>query len=45
MKTAGGGRISVRTASTAEVPVREIYRALRLRLTPLPVRRSEQTEM
>ena len=41
MKTTSGGSISVRTASAPEVEHRDIYRALGLRLSPFPVRRSE----
>ena len=40
-----GSRIGIRTPSSPEVPVRDIYRALGLRLNPTPVRRSERAEM
>lgn len=42
MKTEKGTSISIRAASTPEVEHRDIYRALGLRLTPLPRRRSER---
>lgn len=45
MKTADGGRIAIRTPSNPEVPVRDIYRALGLRLNPVPVRRAERAQM
>lgn len=40
-----GSRIGIRTPSSPEVPVRDIYRALGLRINPIPVRRSERAEM
>ena len=42
MKTEKGTSISIRAASTPEVEQRDIYRALGLRLSPLPRRRSER---
>src|SRR5208337_3633235 len=42
MKTEKGTSISIRAASTPEVEHRDIYRALGLRLSPLPRRRSER---
>jgi len=45
MKSESDGTIGVRTPSSPEVPVRDIYRALRLRLNPIPVRRWERPEM
>jgi transposase len=45
MKTDTGSRIGIRTPSSPEVAVRDIYRALGLRLNPIPVRRSERAEM
>jgi len=45
MKTESGGKIAIRTPSSPEVPVRDIYRALGLRLSPIPVRRAERAQM
>jgi len=45
VKTDSGGRIAIRTPSSPEVPVRDIYRALGLRPSPIPVRRAERAEM
>jgi transposase len=45
MHTEAGARIAIRTPSSPEVKVRDTYRALGLRLTPIPVRRSERAEM
>ncbi|MEW6756497.1 MAG: IS1634 family transposase [Candidatus Latescibacterota bacterium] len=45
MKSETGSRISIRTPSRPEPAVGDIYRALGLRLNPLPVRRSEGAEM
>jgi len=42
MKTEKQSWISIRTASTPEVEHQDIYRALGVRLTPLPRRRSER---
>jgi len=42
MKTEKGTSINIRAASTPEVEQRDIYRALGLRLSPLPRRRSER---
>lgn len=45
MKSETGAAIRIRTPSSPEVPVRDIYRALGLRLNPIPVRRLEESEM
>jgi transposase len=45
MKSETGGTIAIRTPSSPEVQVCDIYRALGLRLNPIPVRRSERAEM
>jgi transposase len=42
LKTEKGTSINIRAASTPEVEQRDIYRALGLRLSPLPRRRSER---
>lgn len=45
MKTASGGRVSIRTPSTPEVFHRDIYRALGIRMNPIPTRRLERQKV
>ncbi len=42
MKTESGATVSIRTPSSPEVFHRDIYRALGIRMSPLPTRRSER---
>lgn len=42
MKTQSGASVSVRTPSIPEVFHGDIYRALGIRMNPLPVRRAER---
>jgi transposase len=45
MKTESGTKVSIRTPSTPEVFHRDIYRALGIRMNPIPTRRAERQKV